>query len=253
MIDLHLHILPGIDDGAQSWDDAAEMAQIAVESGVRAAAATSHSNLPEGGCAQEAQRYFQALERFRRLLDQERIPLTVVCGMEIFAQGNFLERLKRGELLSLNHTQYILIEFPLQEEAFAIYRALAEAIKEGWRPVVAHPERYACVQKVPAHVYEWYRMGAVIQINKGSVLGRFGKTAQRTAESLLRHRLAAVAASDAHSPIIRTPELGGLKSELSQRYGEACAQLLLSENPRRILENKKVIWDRPVPYDYSRG
>lgn len=253
MIDLHIHILPGIDDGAQSWDDAVEMAQIAVDSGVRVIAATSHSNLPASIHTEEAQRYFGQLERFRRLLDQEKIPLTVVCGMEIFAEGNFLERLKREKLLTLNHTRYALMEFALHEAASEIYRVLAEVKKEGFYPVLAHPERYLCVQKVPAHVYEWYQMGTVIQINKGSVLGRFGRKVQRTVESLLRHRLAAVAASDAHSPVIRTPDMGELQRILSQEYGEGCSRLLLSENPRRILENKKVLWDRPIPYDYFAG
>ena len=249
MIDIHIHILPGIDDGAQSWEDAMEMAEMAVECGVRILIATSHANIP--GCAREneAERYLGRLEQFQRGLERENIPLTVLSGMEIFAAGNFLERLRKGKLLSLNQTRYVLIEFPMNSPASEIYRVILQMEQIGVRPVLAHPERYLCVQKVPAHVYEWYRMGAVIQINKGSVLGRFGRSVQRTVDSLLRHRLVSVAASDAHNPHVRTPDMTNLEEILEERYG--CSNLLLFENPKRVLEDRNVIWDQPVPYDYS--
>ncbi len=252
MTDLHIHILPGLDDGASSWEDALEMAQMAVESGVRMLAATSHANLPgEERRPGKTQRYFAQLERFRKLLEQEDIPLKVSGGMEIFAGGDYLERLRRGELLSLNQTSYVLVEFPMDCQASAIYRAVQDSERAGYRPVLAHPERYHCVQRVPAHVYEWYGMGAVIQMNKGSLLGRFGERVRRTSDSLLRHRLVCVAASDAHSSYVRTPHMAELWEELEDKYGHRAAWLLLEENPSRILAGKDIRREKPVPYDYS--
>lgn len=251
MIDLHIHILPGIDDGAQSWDDAVEMAEMAAESGVDTVAATVHSNLPGKPDPREAALYLKQLKEFRQILEEEKIPLTVLPGMEIFAGEEFLKRLQKGQLLSLNQTRYVLMEFPMDVPAAEIYRILFETTEAGYLPVLAHPERYFCVQKVPAHVYEWYQMGIVIQINKGSILGRFGKKVQRTADSLLRHKIVTVAASDAHSPYIRTPDMVELKEVLRENYGESVRQRLLTENPRRILRGEKTLRTNPVPYDYS--
>lgn len=258
MIDIHNHILPGLDDGAESWDDALEMAEMAVESGVQVIAATSHANLPETLYAgvngterrEEAERYLMQLETFRGFLKQEKIPLKVCRGMEIFGPDQAAERLKRKELLTLNGTRYCLVEFALDTEAHPVYRTILELRAVGCIPVVAHPERYLCVQRVPAHVYEWYRMGAAIQVNKGSVTGRFGSRAERTADSLLRHRLVTAVASDAHSPYRRTPRMDEMKEILAARYGDHCPRLLLEENPARILLGKKVLWEKPVGYDY---
>lgn len=255
MIDIHIHILPGLDDGAESWDEAMEMAEMAVESGIQVLAATSHANLPNpqpvsGTGMEERERYLRQLETFRQLLKKEKLPLKVCRGMEIFGPDQAVKRLKRKELLTLNGTGYCLIEFALDVEAHAVYRTVLELKAAGYAPVIAHPERYLCVQRVPAHVFEWYRMGAVIQVNKGSVLGRFGSRAEKTADSLLRHRLVAAAASDAHSPYRRTPGMEQLRQVLAARYGDHCPRLLLQENPARILLGKKVVWENPLGYDY---
>lgn len=248
MIDLHAHILPGLDDGAASWEDALEMAQMAADSGVTVLAATSHSNLPHLNEETWVMRYRTCLRKLQRLLEQERVPLRLVEGMEIFAGKDVVRKLRSGQLLPLNQTRYVLVEFPMDVPAFAIYRMADRLLEGGYIPVLAHPERYHCVQHVHAHVYEWYRMGAVIQINKGSVLGRFGESVRQTADSILRHRLAAVAASDAHSPLYRTTSMEALVSTLTRKYGEGCPWMLLEENPGRILEGREVLWEDPLPY-----
>ena len=118
--------------------------------------------------------------------------------------------------------------------------------------MIAHPERYECVQAVPAHVYEWYQMGAVIQLNKGSLLGRFGSRIRRTAESLLRHRLVMAVASDAHRADIRTTDLSGAAEILREEYGRETAYLLLEENPGRILQGRALVRQEAVPYNYTQ-
>ncbi len=252
MIDLHAHILPGLDDGSGSVEDSLEMAQLALESGVTAIAATPHANLPGSERKDERRLCLEQLEEFREQLSGEGIGLTVRSGMEIFAAGSYLERLKAGELLTLARTRYVLIEFPMNIPALTVYRETDRVLAEGYLPVLAHPERYECIQRVPAHVQEWRLMGAVIQMNKGSILGSFGRSVQRTAESLLRHRLVDIAASDAHSPVRRTTEMSRLAGRLEELGGEACARILLTENPGRMLAGKKVLREPAVPYDYSR-
>lgn len=253
MVDLHTHILSGLDDGADSWDTALDMARMAAASGTRVLAATSHGNLPDWPRSQAgeyAKRYGRAFEHLQTLLREENIPLTLTTGMEIFLREDHsvLELLKEGSLLPINGTRYLLVENSLDAPAYFIYRSLDKLLEQGYTPVLAHPERYVCVQNVPAHIFEWYQMGVLIQINKGSVFGRFGRAAQDAADRILRHRLAAIAASDAHSSLYRTTSMSSFWDLLSSRYGSACPKLLLEENPGRILKNQNVIWENPIPF-----
>lgn len=256
MIDIHMHILPYFDDGARSWEDALEMAEIAVSSGVSAIIATIHSNFPETIASEmqfddDVTRYNQRLHQLQDLLVHEKISLTVYPGMEVFIQGNVLQKLKQGRLLTLNRSHYTLIEFPMHVSAKEIYEAVCQLRTAGINPVLAHPERYYCVQKVPAHVYEWHSMGAVIQMNKGSILGRFGQKVVNTAHSLLKHQLVDVVASDAHRPNIRTPNMEEVSYVLLRDYGEFYTRLLLQENPERIIQDAKIFNTEPIEYDYS--
>lgn len=251
MIDIHSHILPGMDDGARSFEEALEMAYLAAESGTALIAATIHANMPGMETKGRRELYLRQLGTFCSLLKREGIPLAVASGMEVFADGSFPEALNNGEFLTLNGTPYLLVEFSIDECAAEIYRVLGGILQRGYIPVLAHPERYECVRRVPAHVCEWDRMGAVIQLNKGSLLGRFGRTVRKTAESLLRHRLVHAVASDAHRADIRTTDLSEVSKLLCLDYGASAARLFLEENPSRILSGRAVVRGRTREYDYS--
>lgn len=127
-----------------------------------------------------------------------------------------------------------------------IRERLLEFPAMGKIPVLAHPERYFCVQDTPELLYEFREMGAVLQINKGSVFGRFGEEAERTARFLLENRLAGCVASDAHGADYRTTDMRPVRQFLEERYGEAYAQLLVKVNPRRILEDRQIFYE-PSP------
>lgn len=251
MIDIHTHILPGMDDGAHSWEEAAEMAALAAESGTHTLAATVHANLPGMDNERRMEVYVRQLEHFQKILQSEGITLNVCSGMEVFADAGFPGRFHPGDFLTLNGSRYLLTEFPMEERAALIYRTVDQILDRGLVPVLAHPERYACVQQVPEHVWEWYQMGALIQINKGSLLGRFGSRIQRTAEALLDHRLADVVASDAHRADLRTTDLTETGEFLSRAYGSRTAYLLMEENPGRILQGRDIIRKEAIPYRYG--
>lgn len=249
--DIHIHILPGIDDGAQTWEDSIEMAEMAADSGVGIIAATIHGNLPARSYTDDIYFYAKRLEQFRQLLKSKKIGLTVCPGTEICAQGDFLERLQAGELLTLNRSRYPLVEFPMNVPAMEIYHTLHRIRAAGYVPVLAHPERYECVQKMPEHIYEWYRDGTVIQVNKGSILGSFGRKTMKTAKFILNERLADIVASDAHAADRRTPDMETLKEYLNKYYGKEKMELLLSVNPYRVLCDQTVVRDKKVSYgDY---
>lgn len=246
MIDIHTHILPGMDDGSPTWEDTLEMAQMAADAGTEVLVATSHANLP--GSRLSVQDYRKRLEMFRALLREERIPLMAVEGMEIFADEHITDKLDEGILLPINQGNYVLTEFALNTPASFIYRISDRLLERGYIPVIAHPERYECVQNAVVHIYEWYMMGTAIQLNKGSLFGRFGRRAAEAADSILRHRLASVVASDAHSPVVRTPDMSECYRLLGVNYGRSCPELLLEENPARIVRNEDIVRENPVPY-----
>lgn len=247
MIDLHMHILPGMDDGARDLNHSIRMAKMAAESRVSVIAATPHS-MPGRYENEWDARYRRAFLAVKREIEAQRIPVKLVPGMEICVTEGTVERLRAGTLITLGGTRTPLVEFGFDVEERTAFRFLEELLREGYVPMLAHPERYRCVMDHPRIVYDWYRMGVIIQINKGSVLGRFGRRVKAAADLILAHRLAAVAASDAHSPSVRTPDLTELEYALDMEYGPGCFDLLMEINPRRVLEGKPVIWEDPVAF-----
>lgn len=235
LIDIHMHILPGLDDGAEKWKDALAMARMSVKSGVGVVLATSHSRERGRASAGYLARYVRTLNRFRRLLTEYQIPLQIGAGMEIMADGHVAERLDAGEVLPLNKTRYVLVEFEVDSPVQFIYRELDRLLDRGYVPVVAHPERYQCITRSEEDAAVWTDMGALLQVNKGSILGGFGREIQRNAEQLLRMGIVYAVASDAHRPYIRTPDIRELVEVLREEYGSDMVKKLLHDNPATVL------------------
>ena len=234
MIDLHSHILPELDDGAQDFYQALEMARMAVESGVIAMVATPH-------CADDRTDEVRSmLKLMRSALRESGIRLQLCSGMEIFGTENTAKLLREGRLLTLNRSRYPLIEFAFHSDGYCETEILAEVLQAGFVPVVAHPERYAYVQHAPELLNRWVKMGCLLQINKGSLLGRFGAAAQELSMELVDRGFAGIVASDAHAVTQRTPWLAEVRSLLKQEFGPDAARYLLVDNPRRIINNEMI-------------
>ena len=189
MIDIHTHILPMVDDGASNFEEALDMAVMAAESGVRAIVATPHSNHDVGFVNYESEYLAEIFNKLCDMLHEMNIPIRLYRGMEIWASTDIVEKLSYGTLLTLNRTKYTLVEFAFDEETWWIEAILEEMLREGYLPIIAHPERYFCVQEDPNNLYNWRKMGAFAQMNKGSILGRLGRRAEDTAKLLLKHNL----------------------------------------------------------------
>lgn len=232
MIDLHSHILPELDDGSQSLQESLAMARMAVASGVTAMAATPHCAEARSG------EVYEAWKLLRQALKENKIPLKLFPGMEIFGTEDTLRLLREGKLFTLNGSRYPLVEFSFHSDGEQETRILRSLRKAGLRPVVAHPERYACVQYDPEVLNRWHRMGCLMQVNRGSLLGRFGSHAQEMAVELVDRNFAAIVASDAHSPEMRTPWMADVRELLTKEFSPASARRLLFENPRRILKDE---------------
>ena len=240
MIDIHAHILPGLDDGARDMEDSLAMAELALESGVHTIVATSHANTEGFFKEYVIPVYLERLEEFRRALKREKMPLTVLPGMEIFTNDEASDKIREGKLISLNGSPYYLMEFP-----FGIYwedmdELLCQVADLGAVPVIAHPERYRCVQEDIRAVISWREQGYLIQVNRGSIFGRFGTRAKECVDKLLSQKLVTCIASDAHKPYERTTYMADIKEYMEERYSFHYSRELLYENPLKILEGRRI-------------
>jgi protein-tyrosine phosphatase len=238
MIDIHTHILPMVDDGASCFDEALDMAAIAVESGVQALVATPHSNHDVGFVNYESEHQIELFEKLCTLLRQAKIPLQLYRGMENWASVDIVQKLDYGKLLTLNATRYTLVEFAFDEEPWWIEAILKEMLLGGYIPIIAHPERYFCIHEAPNHLYEWRIMGALAQMNKESILGRLGRHTAEAAELLLKHNLVNCVASDAHHAYARTTDMAALNRYLEKNFSQGYRDMLMKDNPRAVLEGR---------------
>ena len=240
MIDLHCHMLPGVDDGAATEREALLMAQVAVDSGVTDVILTPHCNVP----GKFSNYYDQQLEgrfrRFEQLLHRENGSLTVHRGMEVFVTPELPRLLDNGSLLTLGGSRYLLVEFAFGEEAWFADDILCQIRQYDLIPVVAHPERYYFLQDEPRHLLRWVGDGCLLQLNKGSFFGMFGRHAAKTAHWCLDCGCLHLIGSDAHSPYRRTPRLNDVYDLVADAVSPETAQLLLHDNPAAILTGDAV-------------
>lgn len=246
MIDIHSHILPMTDDGAYNFDEALQMADMAAQSGVRILVATPHSNQVD-----MYENYYddllkQRFEELRNAIKAERIPLEVRLGMEIMSSPDVDRLLLEGKLIGLNKSRNCLVEFWFDEYPEEMEEQLRLILAAGRVPVIAHPERYDCVQDNPMIIKNFLDMGCRTQVNKGSVLGRFGRQIEETAWFLLQERMVTCIGSDAHKPYRRTTEMSEIRRCISRYFSPDYAHELLVKNPARVIGGRERIVKRSV-------
>ncbi|MCR5666840.1 MAG: hypothetical protein K6G01_08420 [Eubacterium sp.] len=248
-VDIHSHMLPGIDDGSRSWDETMTLAQMAVRGGTDTLVCTNHTNIPGLYENYESEQLRQLFRLLKERLEQEKIPLKILRGNEVFSTPGIQNLLQEKNVIPIGDTNYYLVEFSFREQPEFIEDVLYGMMQDGFRPILAHPERYDCVQEYPRLVFQWMRQGVLTQINKQSLLGQFGREVRMAAQSLFEHNLITCIASDAHSPEHRTTDLTEIAEYLSDSYGEGAAYTLLNENPRRIIEGKGISNRYILPYE----
>lgn len=240
MVDIHCHILPDIDDGASGMDEALEMAKMAYRSGVTDIVATPHFRGEPAGLPL-LERICRRHEQMAQLLRDKGIPVKLHRGAEILCLPQTPELARAKKLPTLAGTDYVLVEFYFDEPFDFMDESLSEIADCGYRIVVAHPERYEAIQRAPYRLESWVERGYVIQLNKGSVLGKFGEKASAAADAILRMGFAHLFASDAHSCHQRTPHMEGLAQWAAEACTERCARILLEENPKRIIQGRNMV------------
>jgi protein-tyrosine phosphatase len=169
--------------------------------------------------------------------------------MEIFGTMHTAQRLRSGMCCPLAASHYPLIEFPFSDFADEATEILDSVLRLGLRPIVAHPERYRYIQLHPQLLNLWTDMGCLLQVNRGSLLGRFGEREEALGHALIERGFAAFVASDAHSPVVRTTWMRDVQALLTEEYSEETAHALLEENPMRVLRNQEIELPEPDWFD----
>lgn len=237
MIDLHLHLLPGIDDGAASMDESRAMLAAAQALGFRELVVTPH--LLERLQPAEQWRIAAALAA----VAEAAVPfgLHVRLGYEVALTPDLPARLEADEPITLAASRAILVELPVVGWPTYTDSILFALQAGGYRPLLAHPERYLSVQQNPAMALDLASRGVMLQVTYGSFVGLFGKAAQRSAELLLRHRAIHVLASDAHSAGHRLVAVERARARVIKLAGEEMTRAMTTDIPRALLD------DQPLP------
>lgn len=230
MIDIHSHILRGLDDGPESLDESVAMLRIAAEAGTTDIVATPHSNLDYSFDPE------QISERIAELSEAVGPAPRIHCGCDfLLSYDNIQDALADPTRYTINHRNYLLVEFSdllIFKNAMEIFGRLLDA---GMVPVVTHPERNWLLQQRTGELEKWVAEGCLLQVTAQSLLGRFGKRARRFAETLMRRGLVHFVASDAHDPEDRTPDLSGAYEHVASKYSPEWAERLFVTNPRHVL------------------
>lgn len=235
MIDLHSHILPGIDDGAANLGISLEMARIAVSGGVTIQACTPH--IFPGVFNNSGPQIRRAAEELQRQLDEHGIPLHLVTGADAHIVPNMISGLRAGEILSLADTRYVLVEPPHHVAPLRLEHFFFDLLAAGYVPILTHPERLTWIEGRYDTFVQLFRAGVWLQVTAGSLTGVFGRRSKYWAERMLNEALVHILASDAHGARRRPPDLAEGRAIAAKWLGEEEAEQLVSVRPRAILEN----------------
>lgn len=237
MIDIHSHILPGVDDGAQSDRDSIEMALQAVGEGIETIIATPHNHNGQFDTTREM--ILTGVERLNTLFEQEGIPLMVLPGQENRINGDLLTELQNGELVPLNETKYLFIEFPSGSVPRYAKQMFFDIQLAGYIPVIVHPERNRELIEHPNTLYEFVKTGVLTQVTAASVVGKFGKNIAKYSHQLIESNQTHFIASDAHNTTSRRFCMQEAFADIDKKYGPSMTYMF-EENAVLLAQGENI-------------
>jgi protein-tyrosine phosphatase len=236
--DLHTHLLPGVDDGAQDISQALQMLDNAVASDVTHLVVTPHFIPSRASVQALADRFEHCFQRLQQAAAH--LPIELALGAEVRVTPDLLDCLQTAHLPTLNGSRYLLTEFPVDFEESRFPMVLEKLLENGYVPLIDHPERYNAVCGQPGMVEQWLDMGCHLQLTGGSIQGNYGKTIQHAAAFLLQQDFVACVASDAHGVHRRTNYLLDVYDYLTVHFSPEYAHCMMYTNPLRMWRNESL-------------
>lgn len=233
MTDIHCHILPCVDDGASTTEEAVNILRSEVQQGVKTICFTPHFRDKMFTSPDK-----HIIEAFYALAENEivrRMGIGLYLSREYYYNDAFVQKLESGAILPMGSRYILLVEFPLDIPARTLMYASKQIKNCGYCPMYAHIERYSAIQKDISLAQKLVEKGVIVQVNANSLLGIDGWRLKRVSNMLIKAGVVSVVASDAHDLENRSPNMLKCKDFLTKRYGAETAQLLLQDNPYNIL------------------
>jgi protein-tyrosine phosphatase len=247
MVDIHCHILPGMDDGAETMEQSVEMAEMAIADGITHVVATPHANAEY--------RFNPELIRERRDELQQRVGerLTLLTGCDFHLNFENLQDLQSNHAkYTINQKNYLLVEFADFSIPPGTDDTLHHLLLQGISPIITHPERNRLIRGKPHMLRKWLRQGCYVQMTAQSLLGGFGESTQRQAEEWLEQDMVHFFASDAHNTDRRPLQLRKAFDFTATKRGEAVARALFLDNPLAAVEGRPLPFEPEPPEESAR-
>ena len=231
MIDIHHHLLFGLDDGSPDIETSVRMAEMASGDGITHIVCTPHASSDFPFRPEENATRFAELQRAVTEKLGDKLTLGIGCDFHL-SYENLTDALENPTKYTINHKNYLLIEFPNMGIAPAMPDHVYELVRAGMTPIITHPERNSSFVERPEKLNDYLKIGCLIQVTGGSILGAFGRIPQQTTMKLLEQDLVDIVASDAHSIDRRRPLLRAAYDEVATGFGEETAERLFVTTPR---------------------
>jgi protein-tyrosine phosphatase len=245
MVDIHSHILPYIDDGADNWDNSLTMLKNAEKEGIIAIVATPH--ILHNNDHKLEPKIISTYSELCQRTEDAGLKIKIYLGCEIYAQPD--TSIDYQIATFNNNKKYFLIEFPMNSIPQFVPEQFFNFIVNEKIPIVAHPERNLGFQKRPQLIYEYVQRGALMQINEGSMRGRYGEMAKLLAFKMIENNLAHFVASDGHKPNSRTVTLSESYNLILEKFGKQAANRLFADNPIKAIKGEPILIGAPVQID----
>lgn len=237
-VDIHCHILPGVDDGSQTPEETKAMLQKAWDEGIQIMVATPHYHKQRG--KNDIELIKKQLLLTRKLAKEVHPKMQICLGMEIYYGEDVPELLKEGRVVSVRKSRYILVEFSPGDEFQYILNAVRKLQMSGHTVIIAHIERYNCLRKDISNVEYLREMGAYLQVNTGSITGSYGRSVKKFLREVLKAHLVQLVGTDAHGSERRTPKMQEAYKEVVKRCGEEYADQIFGQNAKKVLRNEEI-------------
>ena len=243
MIDFHSHVLPNIDDGAKSVEETFNLIKEAQAAGFDKIISTSH--YMEGYYEVNKSEICTWINAINEKLQSQNINTKLYIGNELYFSENIINLISEGKASTINNTDYVLFEIPLNSNPMNLYDIIYELIEHKYIPILAHPERYSSIQKEPTWVSELIEKGVLMQANFTSILGEYGDKAQLIVKKLLKNKMVHFLGSDVHKQNTIYPKISKALKEIETIIGSEKLKELTTINPEFVLENKRIDVDMP--------